>query len=91
MNIVVIVEDTMVEVYKKWSDVEKHHNLKKEDFVKHGADFITHFEKEAYTVSQDIKLLEAVATNQVFGKPKIDWLTACATAILTLVAVIITT
>jgi hypothetical protein len=89
MNIVVIVEDTMVEVYKKWSDVQKAHTLKKDDFVKHGNDYIVHFDKESYSVSRDIKLLEAVASERVFGKPKIDWLTAIMTAIVTLICVAI--
>lgn len=89
MNIVVIVDDVMVEVYKKWSDVEKHHALTKDDFVKHGSDYIVHFDKEAYSVSRDIKLLEAVASKQVFGKPKVDWLTACMTTMLTVIAVVI--
>lgn len=90
MNIVVIVDDMLIETYKKWSDVTRMHpTLKKEDFVKHGNDFITLFDKESYQISRDIKLLETVATERVFGKKTIDWATVFATAVITLIAVVL--
>lgn len=90
MNIVVVVDDMMVEVYKKWSDVKKlHPQLKKEDFVQHGNDFVTMMDKQSYMISKDIKLLETVATERVFGKKQIDWATVFLTAIITAIAVML--
>lgn len=89
MNIVVVVDDMLVETYKKWSDVKKSHpQLTKEDFVQHGNDFVTMLDKQSYMISKDIKLLETVASERVFGKKQIDWATVFSTAIITLLAVL---
>lgn len=90
MNIVVVVDDVMIESYKKWSDVKKSHpTLTKEDFVQHGTDFINVMDNQSYLISKDIKLLETVATERVFGKKQIDWATVLMTAITTLIAVML--
>lgn len=75
---VVVVTDTGVDVYKKWSDVRTSHALEKEEFVKYGNDFVAYMDKESHLVSKDIKLLETYASNQIFGKPKVDYLTVFA-------------
>ncbi len=69
MNIV-IVSDYGVDVFKKWSDAFKVHNVTKEDFVRYEKDYILYFDKEAHQVSKDIKLIEQVATAKIFPKPK---------------------
>lgn len=69
MNIVVVT-DYGVDVYKKWADVKRTHDVKKEDFVRYDKDFILYFDKEAHQVSKDIKLIEQVATAKIFPKPK---------------------
>lgn len=85
----VIVDDVGIFTYDKWSQVEKNHDLKKSDFVKHGDEHIVRFDADAYNISKDIKVLETVATSKVFGQPKIDWLTAFATACTTVIAILI--
>lgn len=90
MNIVVVVDDIMIENYKKWSDVKKvHPALTKEDFVQHGTDYVTMLDKESYMISKDIKLLETVATERVFGKKQTDWATVFLTAIVTVGAMLL--
>lgn len=84
MNIVV-VSDYGVDVYKKWADLSKAHNLTKEDFVPYNKDYIAYFDKEAHQVSKDIKLIEQVATAKIFPKPKMstaELLTFCNFGIL---------
>lgn len=85
----VIIEDVGIEAYDKFSHVEKNHKLTKSDFVKHGDEYITHFNTEDYHVSKDIKLLETVATEKIFGNKKVDWLTAGSTAVVTLIAMLL--
>ena len=82
MNIVVVKDGYGVDLFKKWSEVEKNYpTLNKEsDFVKEGEDYICIVDKETYQVIKDIKLLESVATEKVFGKKEIDWLTVFANA-----------
>lgn len=69
MNIVVVT-DYGVDVYKKWNDVMRTHDVKKDDFVRYDKDYILYFDKEAHQVSKDIKLIEQVATAKIFPKPK---------------------
>lgn len=90
MNIVVVVDDVAVKVYKKWSDVKKNHgDLRKEDFVKVGEDYLLVMDKESYRISRDITLLESVASERVFGKKSIDWATAFVTSIMVVVSVML--
>lgn len=90
MNIVVVVEDVAVKVYKKWSDVKKNHgDLSKDDFVKVGEDYLLVMDKESYRISRDITLLESVASERVFGKKSIDWGTAIMTAAMVTISVIL--
>jgi hypothetical protein len=72
---VVVVTDTGVDTYKKWSDVEKNHAISKPDFVRYGNDYVAYMDNESHQISKDIKLIEAVASKQIFGKPKVDVLT----------------
>lgn len=79
---IVVVNDSIgIDVYDKWSHVEKNHSLTKADFVKEGDDFLCILDKESYLVSKDIKLLESLATERVFGKKKVDWTTVIAVII----------
>ena len=71
MNIV-IVNDTGVDVFKKWSDVKKYTSFTKEDFTPVGADFFLTIDNESYEISKDIKLLERVASERVFAKQKMS-------------------
>ncbi|PJO40622.1 hypothetical protein [Lysinibacillus xylanilyticus] len=74
MNIVVVNDGIGVNVYKKWSEVERHHGqINKDDFVKEGEDYILIFDRESYQVTKDVKLLESIAVEKVFGKKKIDF------------------
>lgn len=84
MNLVVVT-DTGVDVYKKWSDVQKHHKIEKSEFVKYADDWVAYMDEESHRVSKDIKLLESVASNQIFGKPKVDMLTVGAVIITNLI------
>lgn len=80
--IVVIVEDVMVETYDKWSQVAKNHpNLKREEFTRHGDDWVCAMDYESHRISRDIKVLEDIATDRIFGKQKIDWLNVGASSI----------
>lgn len=90
MNIVVVVDDVAVFCYKKWADVKKNHgDLRKEDFVKVGEDYLLVMDKESYRISRDITLLESVASEQVFGKKSIDWATAITTAVIVTLSVVL--
>lgn len=80
MNLVVVT-DTGVDTYKKWSDVRTNHALEKTDFVNYGNDFVAFMDEDSHRVSKDIKLLESYASNQIFGKPKMDLLTVFAVTI----------
>lgn len=84
MNIVVVTE-LGVDTYKKWSEVQKHHKIEKSEFVKYADDYVAYMDQESHRVSKDIKLLESVASNQIFGKPKLDTLTVAAVTIVNLV------
>lgn len=84
MNIVV-VNDLGVDTYKKWSDVQKDFKIEKKEFVKYGDDYVAYMDEESHRVTKDIKLLESVASNQIFGKPKLDTLTVAAVTIVNLV------
>lgn len=87
MNLVVVT-DLGVDVYKKWSDVTKHHRLEKNEFVKYGDDFVAYMDEESHRVSKDIKLLEDVASREIFGKPKVDGTTIMLNAVV--VAIVLT-
>ena len=90
MNIVVVTDGIGVDIFKKWSDVEKHFpTMTKDDFVKEGDDFICRMDKESYTISKDIKLLETVAVEKVFGKQKVDWMTVWAVAFVVLLVQVV--
>lgn len=82
---VVVVTDTGVDTYKKWSDVEKNHAMTKVDFVRYGNDYVAYMDEESHQVSKDIKLIESYASKQIFGKPKVDTLTVFANAAVTLI------
>lgn len=82
---VVVVTDTGVDTYKKWSDVDKNHAMTKEDFVRYGNDYVAYMDNESHQVSKDIKLLESVASKQIFGKPKVDVLTVFAVIVTNLI------
>lgn len=90
MNIVVIRDGEGVEIYKKWKDVIRDYpTLKKDsDFVKEGEDYVSIIDKDSYRIVKDIKLLESVATEKVFGKKEIDWLTVIANAAVVFVLLI---
>lgn len=84
MNLVVVT-DTGVDVYKKWKDVQDNHAMVKDEFVRYGNDYVAYMDKESHAVSKDIKLLEAHASRQIFGKPKVDTLTVGAVAIVNII------
>lgn len=67
---IVVVTDYGVDVYKKWADVKRIHSLEKHDFVQYNKDYIAYMDKESHQISKDIKLIEQVATNKIFPKPK---------------------
>lgn len=84
MKIVVVKEGYGVDVYNKWSQVKNDYPtlIPSSDFVKEGDDHICIVDKETYQVTKDIKLLESIATEKVFGKKEIDWMTVIANAII---------
>lgn len=72
MSNIVVVSDTGVEVYKKWSDVKKDLNMEKEEFAEVGIDYICNLTGDSYEVAKDIALLERVASERVFAKSKMN-------------------
>lgn len=91
MNIVVIRDGEGVDIYKKWKEVERDYPTlnKDSDFVKEGDDYVSIIDKESYRIVKDIKLLESIATEKVFGKKEIDWLSVGATAVTVFVLMVI--
>ncbi|MEK5149200.1 hypothetical protein MKX53_19635 [Psychrobacillus sp. FSL K6-4615] len=87
MNLVVVT-DIGVDTYKKWSDVTKNHAIEKSEFVKYGDDYVAYMDEESHRVSKDIKLLEDVASREIFGKPKVDTTSILLNAIV--VAIVMT-
>jgi len=71
MNIV-IISDTGVECYKKWSEVSKTTSFKKDDFTEIEGDYVLNCTGQTYEISKDIRLLETVASQKVFSKDKFD-------------------
>lgn len=71
MNIVIVTESG-VETFKRWTEVKKHTSFKKEDFSQIGVDYLLNCTDDTYTMSLDIKQLETVASQKVFTKDKFD-------------------
>lgn len=84
MNLIVVT-DTGVDAYKKWSDVRKNHSMEKSDFVQYGNDYVAYMDEDSHRVSKDIKLLESYASVQIFGKPKLDTYTVAAVTIVNVI------
>lgn len=83
MNIVVI-NDEGVEVFKTFREVQKYTSFEKSEFAKIGNDYVLNVTGESYEISKDIKLLERVAAQKVFGKKPLD-----TTALFSLITMIL--
>lgn len=70
MNIVVITDETGIEVYKSWTQLKKETSFKKEDFAQIGTDYILNCTLDTFEIVKDIKTLERVASERVFAKNK---------------------
>lgn len=86
-NYIVVTEGVGIETFKKFSEVEKSYSLQKSDFTREGDDFITGLDPQSIMVTKDIKLLETLATESVFGKKKIDWATVIAVTIANFIVI----
>lgn len=71
MNIVVIT-DSKVQHFKKWSDVKKTAGLEKDQFTQIGTDYVAKMTDDTYQLAIDIRQLETVASQKVFTKDKFD-------------------
>lgn len=89
MNIVVVTEETGIEVFKSWAEMKKYTSFEKNDFTKLGADFILNTTQDSFEISKDIKLLEHVAAKKMFTKNKFDFSDLISVVTLLLVFVVL--
>lgn len=70
---IVLINDEGVEVFNSWAQVKKRTSFKKEDFIKHGTDYVANVTEDSFEISKDIKLLEHVAAKKMFTKNKFEF------------------
>lgn len=86
---IVVISDTGVEVYKKFSDVKKDLHMEKEEFAEVGIDYVANLTGDSYEVAKDVSLLERVASERVFAKSKMNNTDYMIAGILILVIVML--
>lgn len=76
MKIYVITE-VGVDVYKNWPQLKAAVNMDKDDFIQCGSDYVLKTDLQSYEITKDARLLQRVASDQVFAKSKFemsDWI-----------------
>lgn len=67
-----VITDSGVYEYRNIPKMRKEISAEKEDFTKVGSDYVLNMTDESFDIAKDIRLLETVASRNVFKKDSFD-------------------
>lgn len=67
-----VITETGVYQYRNIPKMKREISAEKEDFTKVGSDYVLNMTDESFEIAKDIRLLEIVASKNVFKKDSLD-------------------